>query len=531
MGRRKTTPVSSGRIWRAALYTRLSREDGDKGESNSIATQKAILEEHIARDPTLSCAGVYVDDGCTGTNFDRPGFQRMIQDIEAGRIDCVLVKDLSRFGRDYIDTGHYLERWLPEHGVRFIAISDNIDSAKNAYDLLLPFKNVFNEQYARDISKKVRDSVRAKQEKGQFVGAFASYGYRKSPSDHNKLEIDPVAAQVVRRVFDLFESGMGKVRIAKTLNAEGIPCPSEYKRLNGDRYNNGQRIGSTTYWTYSTIHRMLQNAMYVGTMEQGRAPRAGMHGPAKKLDQSHWVLVPNTHEAIISREQWDRVQALLQKNTRQLIFDQNISPFAGYLKCGDCGRAMCKTRSNQVIRYGCGSYKRYGPTICSAHSITHEELSSIVLDDLNRIIGAIQDLKTLAEEAAPSVPKRDLSIERDRLQASLDRIYRLKKTAYEDYREGLLSKEDYLRYKADYETQEKHLTKQLEQLSKEKEPNVLDNPWIASLLQHGRLTELDRATIAETIQEIQVYSDGRIEITYRFADDLGLFPDTEPAEP
>ena len=154
-----------------------------------------------------------------------------------------------------------------------------------------------------------------------------------------------------------------------------------------------------------------------------------------------------------------------------------------------------------------------------------------MLNDLNRIIGSIQDLKTLAEEAAPSVPKRDLSIERDRLQASLDRIYRLKKTAYEDYREGLLSKEDYLRYKADYEAQEKHLSKQLEQLSKEKEPNVLDNPWIASLLQHGRLTELDRATIAETIQEIQVYSDGRIEITYRFADDLGLFSDTEPTEP
>ena len=531
MGRRKTTPTPAGRIWKAALYTRLSREDGDKLESNSIATQKAILEEYVRQDPTLTCAGVYVDDGCTGTNFDRPGFQQMIRDIEAGAIDCILVKDLSRFGRDYIDTGRYLERWLPEHGVRFISISDNIDSAKGAYDMLLPFKNVFNEQYARDISKKIRSSFRAKQEKGQFIGAFASYGYRKSPQDHNKLEIDPVAAQVVRRVFDLFESGMGKIRIAKTLNAEGIPCPSEYKRLNGDRYNNGQRMDRTTYWTYPTIHRMLQNAMYVGTMEQGRAPRAGMHGRAKKLDQSQWVMVPNTHEAIISQEQWDRVQALLQKNTRQLAFDQNVSPFAGYLKCGDCGRAMCKTRSKGETRYGCGSYKRYGPTVCSPHYITHDELTDIVLEDLNRIIGTVQDLKALAQEAAPDTPKRDLAIERDRLQASLDRIYRLKKSAYEDYRDDLLSKEDFLRYKADYESQEQRLTQQLAHLNEDAEHSVLDSPWVSSLLQHGKLTELDRTTIAETIQQIQVYSDGCIEITYRFADDLGLFPDPDTPDP
>ena len=523
MGRRKHDHESVSRIWNTAAYCRLSREDGDKIESNSIAGQRILLEDTISRDPSLRLAGVYQDDGFTGTNFDRPDFQRMIRDIEAGIINCIIVKDLSRFGRDYITTGHFLERWLPAHGVRFIAVGDNIDSAAGSYDLLLPFKNVFNEQYARDISSKVRSAVRSKQERGQFIGAFASYGYRKSPSDHNRLEIDPVAAQVVRRVFTLFEQGIGKVRIAKLLNAEGIPCPSEYKRLCGDQYRNSTRHDQTTYWTYSTIHRMLQNRIYAGDMEQGRSPRSGMHGRAKKLDKGQWVVVPDTHEAIIPREQFDRVQKLLTQNTWQPDFQQNISPFAGFLKCGDCGRALCKVTRAGGVYYGCGSYKRYGSTVCSPHSISHRDLEQIVLEDLNRVIASIRDLKALAEEAAPTPVKRDLTAERERLRGGLDRLYRLKKSAYEDYREGIISKEDFLRYREDYEAQEGQLAAQLEALDQEPEESLLDRPWVASLLRHGRLMELDRTTLAETVKEILVFEDGRIEITYRFADDLELF--------
>lgn len=518
---------ANGRIWKAGLYTRLSREDGDKVESNSIATQRAVLEAHVKQDPTLAAAKTYCDDGYTGTNFQRPGFQSMLQDIESGTIDCVIVKDLSRFGRDYIDTGRYLERWLPQHGVRFISIADHIDSTTGSYDMLLPFKNVFNEQYARDISTKVRGAFRAKQERGEFVGAFASYGYRKDPSDHNKLIIDPAAAQVVRRVFDLFESGEGKVRIAKRLNAEGIPCPSEYKKRNGEHYNNGQRLDSTTYWTYSTIHRMLQNKMYLGAMEQGKAPRLGMHGPAKKLDQSQWVVVPDTHEAIIGPEQWERVQRLLRKNARQPDFEKEVSPFAGFLKCGDCGRALCKTRSKGRLRYGCGSYKRYGSSVCTPHYITHDALAEIVMADLNKLIAAVQDMQALVEEAQPDRPKRDLTAERDRLQGALERVHRLKRGAFEDYREGILSKADFLRFQEDYDQQEAHLRSQLDLLEQEPAEHPLDHPWVQALLQHGKLTELDRVTVAETIQQILVFEDGHIQIDYRFADDLGLFAEEE----
>lgn len=526
---RRNAPLisQSQAIWQAALYTRLSREDGDKPESDSIANQRALLEDFAVRQSDLQVVSQYSDDGFTGTNFDRPDFQRMIADIEAGKVNCVIVKDLSRFGRDYITTGQYLERWFPEHGVRFLAVNDHIDSEKGPYDMLLPFKNVFNEQYARDISHKVKSAMQAKQRQGQFVGAFASYGYRKDPQDHNKLLIDPFAADVVRRIFDLYEQGNGKIRIAKLLNGEGVPCPSEYKKLKGERYHNGQKLGKTTYWTYATIHRMLKNQMYIGNMEQGRAPRQIMHGKARQLERSQWTVVEGTHEPIISRQQWDRVQSLLLKDTRTPAFEQNVSPFAGFLRCGDCGRAMSKTNHPGGIYYCCGSYKRYGPSVCTRHGISHQELEQIVLDDLNKIIGAAGDLKALAEEAAPKQKRRNLEREREHIQGELERLYRIKKNAYEDYRSELINLADYRRYKEEYEAQEAMLSSQLAQLEQEQPENIFERPWIASLLKHGKLTELDRTTMAETVKEILVFEDRHIEITYLFSDELGILSSME----
>lgn len=508
-------------VWRTALYARLSREDGDKPESYSIANQKKLLEGYLAQRPDMVAVDFYADDGYTGTNFDRPEFKRLIADIESGRINCVVVKDLSRFGRDYIDVGRYLERWFPEHGVRFAAIGDNIDSEKGPYDMLLPVKNIINEQYARDISQKVRSSFQAKQRKGEFVGAFASYGYQKDPNDHNRLIVDPSAAAVVQRVFTLFEQGNGKIKIAKLLNAEGVPCPSEYKKLNGEKYHNGQKLDGTTYWTYATVHRILKNQMYVGNMEQGKAPRQTMHGKAKLLAPEQWTVVENTHEAIIDAEQWARVQSLLQRDTRTLNFNENVSPFAGFLRCGDCGRAMSKTNDRGGVYYCCGSYKRYGPTVCTRHGISYRELEQVVLEDLNKIISAAEDLKELAEEAQPEAQPHDRKAERERLQVNLERIYRLKKSAYEDYKDGLITKEDFLRYKEDYQRQENLLSVQLKQTQQVQEA-VADRPWITELLKLRKLTALDRATVAETIKQIRVFGNGRVEITYTFLDDLGI---------
>lgn len=474
------------------------------------------MERYVQAHPELRLVHFYQDDGYTGTNFDRPSFRRLEEDIDLGRIDCVLVKDLSRFGRDYIEVGRYLERTFPAKGVRFIAVNDHVDSAQGRYDMLLPMKNLFNTQYAKDISDKVRSSIHTKQQRGEFVGAFPSYGYRKDPSNHNRLLIDPPAAQVVQRIFDLFEQGNGKVKIAKLLNADQVPSPSEYKRILGERYHNGRKMDKTTYWTYSTVHRILQNQMYAGHMEQGRSFRPTMHGKATRLDRSAWTVVPDTHEAIISAAQWERVQALLQKRTRTLCFEQNQSPFAGFLRCGDCGRAMVKSKRGGGIYYSCGSYKRYGPTVCSKHSIPHAVLEHIVLNDLNQVISTVQDLKTLADPAKLQT-KQNPQAARDRLEHGLERLHRLKKASYEDYQDGLLDREDFLRYKHDYDRQETEIAAQLSQIKEQEKTAALPHPWVEALLQHGKLTALDRVTVAETVKEILIFEDGRIDITYTFS--------------
>lgn len=510
--------------YRVGRYARLSREDGDKLESDSIVNQQRVIEDYCAAHAGLVIVEDYADDGFTGTNFNRPAFRRMLDDIEKNKIDCIVVKDLSRFGRDYIDMGYYLERYLPSRNIRFIAINDNVDSLNGPYDMLLPLKNVFNTQYAKDISGKVRSAFRVKQQRGEFVGAFASYGYQKDPENHNRLMVDPVAARVVLRVFQMAAQGIGQVRIAKTLNEEKIPCPSEYKKLMGMKYCNNHRLETTRYWTYATIHRMLTNEMYVGAMVQNRSVRPTMHGKAKALDKKDWVVVDNTHEAIISRELWDTVQAQAAKNGREIDFQGNVGLFAGFLFCGDCGRAMVKTIWGKKTTYSCGSYRRYGATVCSSHSTPMETLEAIILADLNRIIAEVKDLRQVAEscrEESPLQARR--ASEQQRLTAALTRVQHLKKGAYEDYKEKLLSRDEYLRYKEDYDRQEASLQGQLAQLAQQEDPQeLLQEPWVDQLLRLGCLTTLDRATLAQTVKEIRVFEDKHIEITYLFSDALRM---------
>ena len=506
---------------KTALYERLSREDGDRLESDSIINQQRMLEDYCKLHPEFQMVDHYSDDGYTGTNFSRPAFKRMLSDIESERINCVIVKDLSRFGRDYIDMGYYLERYFPAHNVRFIAINDNVDSQQGPYDMLLPLKNVFNTQYAKDISQKVRSAFAVKQNRGEFVGAFTSYGYLKDPENHSKLIVDPVAGKVVQRIFRMAASGMGQLRIAQTLNEEQIPCPSEYKRLMGEKYTNSRKLDSTRYWTYATIHRMLKNEMYIGNMVQRRSARPAMHSKAKSLNSDQWAVVSGTHEPIISKELWDAVQTQASQNSRTLDFEQNVSPFAGFLKCGDCGRSMAKTRWSSKIYYTCGSYKRYGAMACTKHYILQDDLEHIILNDLNSIIRTVDNLQKIAEENKLSpTSEKSTANESKRLEAALTRIRKLKQGAYEDYRDKLISREDFIRYKQDYDTQEETLSLQLEQLKVSTNTVSQTKPWIEKLLHLGRLEELDRETIVQTIKEIRIFEDKRIEIQYLFSEAL-----------
>lgn len=516
-------------LFSVAAYIRLSREDGDKAESDSIGNQRKLISNYLRNKEEFILYDSYVDDGYTGTNFKRPAFQRMIEDIEAGEVNCVMVKDLSRFGRDYIDTGKFLERYFPDNDVRFIAITDNIDSMKQAYDMLLPIKNIFNEQYARDISKKVHSAMRAKQKAGEFIGAFASYGYRKNPVNKNGLVVDEYAAGIVRRVFQLYIRGYGKQRIAGILNEEGIVCPSEYKRLNGENYRNCNRLSKNVYWTYSTIHHILKNEMYCGNMVQHRTCQH-MHGKVRAQEKEDWIVIKGTHEAIIDEETWEIAQKLLQRRTRKLDLNANRSIFAGFLKCGDCGRALCKkkltSQSKKYVMYQCGTYVRAGRQFCTPHGINHDALEAIVLDDLEVIIQNVSDLKEIleAQMADLLLVKRVSEDEVHRIENELQRLKKMKKAVYEDYREELITKEEYISYGQDYQQREDLYLKRLEQLQEQEagqtDVNVFESPWLKQLLEFRRIEALDRDIIAEMIDEIKIYENYKIVITYNFSNEL-----------
>lgn len=511
------------RLYPTAIYIRLSREDGDKDESDSVSNQKKLLMAFVQSHEELLLYNVYTDDGYSGTTFRRPAFRQMLSDIEERKVTCVLVKDLSRFGRDYIESGRFLERYFPEKGVRFISVSDHIDSLRQSYDMLLPIRNVFNEQYARDISRKVHSALRAKQQCGEFIGAFASYGYRKSPGDKNRLLIDEYAASVVRRIFSLYLKGCGKQQIARILNAEGVLSPSEYKRAAGLSYGSPATAGHHTLWSYSTINHILHKEIYVGNMVQG-TKRQELRGKQRAVRRENWVVVPGTHPPIIDEETWNLTQALLKNRVRSpadnagktfLPGKPGVSsrepsspgrpdisarnpgapaspptenPFSGLLFCAGCGRPMVKTSWRHAdgrpeYAFTCGTCKRHGRGACTPHTISARALTQVILSDLSRILSHCENLPGLARQQAErflarwsgsaahgAVPEssraggdaRQLEREEFHLQSLL-------RSSYEDYKAGLLSRQEFLSCQTDFRRRKKLCTDRLRVLREQDE--------------------------------------------------------------
>ena len=491
--------------WNIAIYLRLSNDDGDKAESNSIVSQKQMITSYIDKNiPDKGNVEIFIDDGFTGTNFNRPDFKKMINKIETGDINCIVVKDLSRFGRDYIGVGEYLEKYFPLHDIRFISINDGYDTINTSSndDFIMPIKNIFNAQYSKDISKKVKSSFRTLQHNGEFIGAFACYGYKKDINNKHKLIIDEPAAIVVRRIFELFISGKGKQYIARLLNGENIPCPTEYKRLNGLNYTNANKL-EHLLWTYSTNHHILHNRMYIGDMVQNKSIRKTIRGRATKNDKSNWIIKEGTHKAIIDKEMWNIAQELLSKNTRQLDFNTNVGLFAGYIICGDCKRAMSKTtnkyKTKTTTTYICGTYKRYGVNTCYRNAIKLEELEEIILTKLNEQIAKIQEFDFNNDNFEANLHLTDEIKKYDLL---LNKISIKKKRIYEDYQEGILSKEEYLEYKQDYLKDEQHLINQKNMLQNKEQITNETEQWIENLKKYKRIDKLNRELIAELIDKI-----------------------------
>ena len=532
------------KIWAVAQYIRLSQEDNDTGdgklESNSITSQKALLNEFIEEHDDLIVYDTYVDDGYTGTDFNRPGFQRLLEDMRKGNINCVLVKDLSRLGRNYIEVGNYIEQIFPLFNIRFIAINDSVDSFKNPMSsntILVPFKNLINDEYARDTSIKIKSALKAKKKKGEFIGAFPSYGYVKDEKDKHKLVIDEESAEIVRKIFEWkVNEGLGNLSICYRLNDMGVLNPTGYKKKKlNQNYNNSKMKKEDYSWCPSTVRNILKNDVYIGNVTQGkRKVKSYKIHKVEHVPEDEWVTVENMHEPIIDKELFDKAQGLRQVDTRV----QNtgaLSMWAGILKCADCGRAMhkkyCKNTSGTVYEYYiCGTYRKKSNKLCTKHTLKVEDLENSVLEAIKLHIELFIDTENILEQINKSKTKQlvneNISNIKQAKKKEIEKISNLKRSLYEDWKNEYITKEEYLEYKQKYESDIEKIKKNIENLNKQKEKKeerIEDNSkWIEDFKKYRNITELDRDIIAELIDYIEVYENKKIRIHFKFIDELEI---------
>ena len=383
--------------YKVAGYIRLSKEDKIKDESNSVANQKAIINSYIKKNEDLELVDFYIDDGYSGTTFDRPGFKRMIRDITENKVNTIIVKDLSRFGRNHIESDNYLENILPGYNVRFTSIIDEIDSLKNpksVSSIAVPLKNLMNDQYARDISEKVRSTLKIKQLNGEFIGVTAPYGYLKNPKDKHKFIIDKEASYIVKKIFNMILLGKSKKEIAEHLNSKNVLTPSLYK-LSKEKTNSEELILSKK-WNAEIVNRILRNETYTGTLIQNIKTKPN-YKTSKLIDvnKDEWIITENHHEPIISKEKFDEVQKLLDRKVKANK-DNEIDLFSGYLKCSHCGNHLIIRKSKNQVYYYCSSYLK--DKKCLKYSINKKKLEQTVKDEINERFNIEQlDRKILNE--------------------------------------------------------------------------------------------------------------------------------------
>ena len=362
------------KIYHAAIYVRLSKEDGDvaaagKAESNSISNQKNLIKDFLKDREDIEVVSERVDDGYSGSDFERPAFQMMLEDIKRGVVDCVIVKDLSRFGREYIDSGMYIERLFPALGVRFIAVNDGYDSLDrkdSSDDIIIPFKNLINDAYCRDISVKIRSHLEVKRRNGEFIGSFAAYGYRKKADDRHKLEVDAYAAGVVQDIFRMKLHGMSQDAIANQLNESGILPPAEYKTSMGSNYQTGFKVKEKSGWSSVAVRRILTNEIYIGNLVQGRQTTPNHKVKQAYLtEESDWVRIEKSHEPVVSDRDFEVVQRLLAMDTRTAPGNGEVYPLSGLVACGGCGMPMIR----KTTKAGGKVYSYY---ICATNKATKE---------------------------------------------------------------------------------------------------------------------------------------------------------------
>ncbi len=528
--------------YNVGIYCRLSRDDERTGESVSIENQREMLSRYV-REQGWNLYSTYCDDGVSGTTFDRPGFNQLIADATAGKINLVLCKDLSRLGRDYIEAGKYTDVVFPSMGVRFIALNDGVDTIHKNNEMLVILKNVMNDLYARDTSNKIRAVKQSTFKTGKYVGCYAPIGYVKSPEDKHILVIDPVTAPVVTRIFDLRCQGYSYRRIATTLNTEHIPTPSSFYYMKQGKPNIRP---DGDFWAPPTVKSILRNEVYLGHMVQNKTGNVSykVHKQVPK-PESEWIRVENTHEPLISQEVWDMVRELDSRNARcRSDKTGNVPLFSGILFCADCGTPMRHYKDGRKRKdgtpslyqsYACGRYVNGGKSVCTAHIMNQRVLIELLLIDIRfKAMLAQNDPDTLkgkilAQKNAASLEQRKtLQATMDALDKRLAELEKLVVSAYEDKVKGAIPEalcvqliKRYGDERADKLEQRTKLSAQLEACQ---EDEKAADDWLALIRDYSQLEELDRPTLLRLVKRIEVgerrtvngHDERDIKIYYNF---------------
>ena len=527
-------PPQVSLTWKAALYIRLSREDGDKAESNSITSQREILKEYLKLHPDIELYDFYVDDGWSGTTFDRPDFKRMMEDIYSGRVNCVIVKDLSRFGRNYTDAGHYLDNVFVRYQIRFIALNNGVDTATNHMNaatrcITVGVQNVINESLAATTSVNVRGTLNVNREQGKFIGSFAAYGYRKDPTDHHRLVVDPETAPVVQLIFQKFLDGRSIIGIAKDLNELGIPNPTRYKQLKGFNYRHpaGQKLDGL--WPDSSVRRILRNEVYIGNMVQGKTTTISYKiSKCRTLPKSDWIVVEDTHEAIIDRETFEKAQSLFNQFTRTAPQKRDKDLFAGFLRCADCHAAMSKKVNSHPYGtyhyYRCSTARKMKKSACTNHTIRTDKLENAVLTTIQTMVDTAVTMEELVQQInASPAKKRESNHIRSAIathETELAKYRQMVLELYPDWKNGLISQEEYLQLKGQLNEKVSGLERSLASLQKSQEEFSRglpeDNAFLTHFTQYGKIESLTRPLLVELVDKIYIHEGGKITIRFKF---------------
>ncbi len=530
-----------------ALYARLSQEDTLEGDSNSIVNQKAVLSKYAA-DNGFSNPVFFIDDGVSGVTFERPNFNRMIAEIEAGNVATVIVKDMSRLGRDYLKVGYYTEIFFVERDVRYIAINDGVDSAKGDNDFT-PFRNLFNEMYSKDISKKVHSSYVLKAQKGQFTGCIAPFGYKKDPEDKNHLLIDGETAPVVRLIFGYALDGHGPNYIRRRLEEEKHPCPTWWNRKRGHRNirtkwekkdpENGRYV-----WDFSVIKEILMNPVYTGAIASQKTEYRFKIGTIRDKKPEDWIVVEGTHEPLVDKKDFAIVQEKLKSRQRPGKSGE-INLFAGLIKCGECGKALTIRTTHEKFPkriFSCKTYNAYGKQHCTQHRVEFDTLYSLVLNkirecataaltDSEAVAGRLTDTCQAEQKDQREAMERTLAKDEERIEVLEKMVLRL----YEDMVAGRITEENFnlllektqkeqAELKAKVEKGRKHLANEIRLA-------VDARQWVESIQEYRDITELDASILNRLIKEIVVHetidSDKTRHISIEIHFNLKPIPEVE----